>query len=149
MQLLEFVDGHGYRFVFDATGAADGDAPEPRVVVAWGSARANPGRRDASRLRGFPLVQRLRGEHDRGHLFSHAAGGGTDVNLFVQARALNRGWSPAGRRWRALERLAILRADAVLVIRLIYDDASAVPAALQAALVDNTGIIRTEDLSNR
>jgi hypothetical protein len=119
------------------------------VVAAWGCARTNPGRRDASRMRGFPLARGLRGDHDRGHLFSHAAGGGTDVNLFVQARALNRGWSPAGRRWRALERLAVLRADAVLVVRLVYDDASAVPSALQAALVDDTGIIRTEYLSNR
>lgn len=100
-------------------------------------------------MRGFPLAPRLRGDYDRRHLFSHAAGGGTDVNLFVQARALNRGWSPAGRRWRALERLAIRRADAVLVVRLLYDDESAVPVGMQAGLVDEHEIVRSENLSNR
>lgn len=147
--MVEFMDGHGYRFVFDGAELAEGDAPQPRVVAAWGSAQANPVSRDASRMRGFPLASRLRGDYDRGHLFSHAAGGGTDVNLVAQGRALNRGWSAAGRRWRALERLAVRRADAVLVVRLLYDDASAVPAALQAVLVDDAGIIRTEYLSNR
>jgi hypothetical protein len=149
VELVEFDDGTGYRFVFDHAGANEPALHEPRVVAGWGSARAHPGPRDANRMRGFPMLERLRGDHDRGHLFSHAAGGGTDVNLFVQARGLNRGWSPAGRRWRELERLAARRLDAVLMVSLIYDGPTAVPAAIQAVLVGDAGIVRADQLSNR
>lgn len=147
-ELLEFDDGHGYRYVFDLAPNAKAESAESRVVVAWGRATPTNARREASRLRGFPIPPRPRGEDDRGHLFAHAAGGGLDVNLFAQARELNRGWSASGRRWRSLERLALRRAGAVLVVRLLYADTTARPAALEAVLAADDGILRTERLTN-
>lgn len=148
-ELVEFVDGAGFAYVYDLAGASDPSLQEARAVVGWGSARSPRGPRDASRIRGFPLPRRLRADHDRGHLFSYAAGGGEDVNLVAQLRVVNRGWSAVGRRWRAIERLARRRPDAVLVVDLDYDDMTAVPATLRAALIADEGVLASASLSNR
>lgn len=148
-ELVEFVDGAGFAYVYDLAGASDPALHEPRVVVGWGSARPPSGPRDASRIRGFPLPRRLRADHDRGHLFSHAVGGGEDANLVAQLRAVNRGWSRVGRQWRAIERLTQRRPDAVLVASLDYDDMTAVPAMLHATLIAHEGFLASESLSNR
>src|SRR5216683_3042649 len=45
-------------------------------------------------------------EWDKGHFIAHSIGGAVDcaeVNVFVQLRAPNRGWSEAGKRFREME----------------------------------------------
>src|SRR6266581_1862670 len=45
-------------------------------------------------------------EWDKGHFVAHSIGGAVDragVSVFVQLRALNRGWSEAGKRFREME----------------------------------------------
>jgi hypothetical protein len=144
-ELVEVDAGTGYRYVFDI-GSADGC--ESRVVAGYGLSRPPAGPRDASRLRGYPVPKTLVPTHDRGHLFAHAAGGAADVNLFVQHRALNQGWSAEGRRWRALERYTARHPGTLMVVRLLYEDTSALPRALEAVLADKRGVIRSERLRN-
>ena len=41
---------------------------------------------------------------DKGHFIAHAIGGGLDMNIFSQARDLNRGISEQGKVYRLMER---------------------------------------------
>src|SRR5262245_25423141 len=75
-----------------------------RVLLAYAGSRPELHARDKSRMRGFPdvnvSVRAALGENgfvaDRGHFLGHVCGGELDVNLFPQARRLNRGWSSEG-----------------------------------------------------
>jgi hypothetical protein len=87
-------------------------------------------------------------ELDRGHFVAHVAGGGTDLNLFPQLRALNRGWSQAGRRWRALEREAS-RDGTFLFVRRTYTDTTWVPEQLEAGYVRLSGELVVDRFANR
>lgn len=72
--------------------------------------------RDAGYQRGYPLPGRLAGlPVDRGHFAPYTAGGLLGPNLFVQDRALDRGWSTGGRRHRALERTPVAGSPASLM----------------------------------
>jgi len=79
--------------------------PANRVVAAWGASKPSSRVGHRRMLRRFPLSHRPGRRVDRGHLVALASGGGENVNLVPQATRLNRGWSGAGRRWRALERI--------------------------------------------
>lgn len=137
-------------YLFDAAPSLAGAEGEDRVVGVSGSASPPERARDRSRMRGLiPEPRRWSGmDLDRGHFVAHAAGGGTDLNLFPQARALNRGRSAAGRRWRALEREAS-RDGAFLFVRPIYSDLSWVPAELEAGYVRLAGELVVERFANR
>jgi hypothetical protein len=65
--------------------------------------------------------------YERGHLIAHATGGGLDANVFAQARHVNQGWSPDGRRYRQLERLAAANPGSPVFHRLIYGDDTDIP----------------------
>jgi hypothetical protein len=86
------------------------DMQAERVVLVFGLSAAPHGRRDASRMRGFPdpnpSTQRVGANGalaDRGHFVAHTAGGSLDMNLFPQRRDLNRGWSREGKQYRAMK----------------------------------------------
>ncbi len=123
---------------------------EDRVVAAWGYSQRPAGARDRGRLAGFLPFPRLwsGAKRDRGHFIAHAAGGGTDLNLFPQATALNRGRSEEGKRWRDMERYAERHPDTPLFVRPIYDTNGWTPAALDFAILTATGL-RAERFSNR
>jgi hypothetical protein len=73
---------------------------------------------------------------DRGHFIPYTAGGLFGPNLFVQDRALNRGWSSDGRRYRELERAAVAGApESLLFVVPLYADDSDVPEFLDLGLV--------------
>jgi hypothetical protein len=120
---LVVVDpGNGFSYVFDLAGSL-GVEPcswAPRVVGVWGCSQPGGARRDQSRMRGHPRPRR--DEDDRGHLIACAAGGGYDVNLVPMNAALNRGWSPEGARFRAIERRAAEVPGTLFFIRALYDD---------------------------
>jgi hypothetical protein len=107
-------------------------AREDRTVVAFGITQSAKGRRDASRIRGFPGSDE-RG--DRGHLVAHAAGGGLDINVFHQDAYLNRGWSPQGRRYREMERYCATHDGTFFFSRLIYADQTARPAEIEFGIL--------------
>ena len=77
---------------------------------------------------------------DRGHLIPHLSGGEFGPNIFRQDRALNRGWSEQGKRYRALEREAAATPGTLYFGHLIYADDTAYPYEIE------TGLIRDDKL---
>jgi hypothetical protein len=110
-------------------------AREDRALGAYGISQSAKTARDSSRIRGFPGSDE-RG--DRGHLAAHSAGGGLDINIFHQDAYFNRGWSPAGKRYREMERYCAQNTGTFFFTRLIYRDESARPAQIEF------GILRTD-----
>ncbi|MDX2262269.1 MAG: hypothetical protein SFU84_11290 [Gemmatimonadales bacterium] len=147
--LLEFED-HGFTFLYDQT-SASGEPVEDRLVAGLGHSRAGTGRRPGSRIRGLlggGLVIPGKGRFDKGHLLAHSAGGGTDVNLFPQNLTLNRGQSPAGRRYREMERYAATHPGTLVFSYLKYNDASWVPVALEYGLLKDGQELWVEEFAN-
>jgi hypothetical protein len=96
----------GATYLFDLASAA-GLPQEDRTVAAWALTPAAVAKRDMAYQRGFPLAPRVDGSAvDRGHVIPHLSGGEFGPNIFRQDRALNRGWSEQGKRYRVLEREA-------------------------------------------
>lgn len=130
------LQSFAYLFDFCSELMDAGDLPpgarEDRVVVAYGIAQSADGKRDASRLRGFPGSDE-RG--DRGHLAAHAAGGGLDINVFHQDAYLNRGWSPQGKRYREMERYCASHPGTFFFSRLIYADETARPSEIEFGIL--------------
>jgi hypothetical protein len=97
-------------------------------VAAWTCAHPAPAPRDRSRQAHFPLPPALaQAGYERGHLIAHATGGGLDANVFAQARHVNQGWSPNGRHYRQLERLAAAHPGCLVFHRLVYGDGTDIP----------------------
>jgi hypothetical protein len=152
IQVLEIAQGE-LTFLFDAgpTLVENRLGPgEDRLVAAWGCSRLPAGKRDHGRLARFLPSPRLwsGSGRDRGHFIAHASGGGTDLNLFPQVAALNRGRTEEGKRWREMERYAAARPGTPLLVRPVYDSADWTPAALDFAILTITGL-QAERFSNR
>lgn len=139
-------------YLFDAAPTSSGaeGGGDDRVVVVWGRSSAPATRRDRGRLAGFiPVPGSWSGRgRDRGHLIAHALGGELDLNLLPQSSALNRGRSPEGRRWRALEREAAASAGTPLFVRPIYEDQTWSPSEFEYGLVRGGGV-HVERFQNR
>ncbi|HZN76098.1 MAG TPA: hypothetical protein VFC00_31085 [Micromonosporaceae bacterium] len=143
---LVTFSAQGVGFLFDHS--ADMERAS-RTVAAWTHARNPATPRDRSRQAGFPLSSALAGAgYERGHLIAHASGGGLDANVFAQARHVNRGWSPAGRRYRQLERLAAANPGCLVFHRLIYGDGADVPDLTELTVVID-GRVHRDVLDNR
>ena len=132
------VSAAGFDYLYDYCsdlidrGDLPPDAREDRAVAAFGLSRP-PGRaRDASRIKGFPASD---DRGDRGHLISHAAGGALDINLFHQDARLNRGWSPAGKRYREMERYCARHGGTFFFSRPLYADSSARPSEIELGIL--------------
>jgi hypothetical protein len=137
--LYEFEQS-GAVYLFDL--ASGSDLPqEDRTVAAWTVTPQSISRRDAAYQRGFPMAPGpANAAVDRGHLIPHLSGGEFGPNIFRQDRALNRGWSQAGKRYRSLEREAARTAGAFYLGHLVYADVTAYPSAIEI------GILRGESL---
>jgi hypothetical protein len=123
-ELVTFAAG-GISFLFDHSTNAERAS---RTVAAWTRVHAAPAPRDRARQARYPLPPALTAAgYERGHLIAHATGGGLDANVFAQARHVNQGWSPDGRRYRQLERLAAANPGCIVFHRLIYGDDTDVP----------------------
>jgi hypothetical protein len=134
----------------DAALASSEELPqEDRTVAAWALTPAAVGRRDTTYQRGFPLRADEESPVDRGHLVPHLSGGEFGPNIFRQDRALNRGWSAAGKRYRALERLAAGAPQALHFGHLLYGDDSAWPARIELAVLVPGEALRAEQFDNR
>ena len=75
------------------------------------------------------------------------SGGEFGPNLFRQDRALNRGWSQAGKRYRALEREAAAPGT-FFFGRLLYSDDTDYPAEVEIGLLRG-GALHAERFDNR
>lgn len=115
-EIVEFSDGAN-RYLFDLV--------TERVVAAWGESGPAEAERDRSRQAGFiPRFSRHYEGKDRGHFLSHGQGGLMDVNFFPQLKEVNRGWSDAGKLYRAMERHAALHPGTFCFSRPIYEPAN-------------------------
>src|SRR5260370_16897464 len=90
---------------------------------------------DDGRLKGWvgPTGRTLGDSWDKGHFIAHSIGGSVDqaeVNVFVQRRDLNRGWSTAGKRFREMEKYCELNPGTFCFSRPIYQDQMAKPALI-------------------
>jgi hypothetical protein len=121
----------------EATGAVpSGTATEARLVAVSGCSVLRKGKRDDYRLKGWVgATEKTFGrEWDKGHFIAHSIGGAVDqaeVNVFVQRRDLNRGWSVAGKRYREMEKYCELNEGTFCFSRPIYIDQSAKPGFLE------------------
>ncbi|MBV9795435.1 MAG: hypothetical protein JO016_16020 [Actinobacteria bacterium] len=145
--LLRFPQS-GATYLFDQASAVDA-GQEDRTVAAWAVTPATVASRDVSYQRGYPLAAEPDSlAVDRGHLIPHLSGGEFGPNIFRQDRALNRGWSAEGKRYRALEREAAATPGAFYFGHLLYRDESAYPATIEIAILrENT--LHAERFENR
>jgi len=150
-----------FEYLFDdyatleATGAVETDAvTESRVVAVVGTSEPNLKKRDDYRLRGW--VGRTEAtfgkQWDKGHFIAHSIGGAVDgweLNVYLQLRSLNRGWSEAGRRYREMEKYCAANAGVLCWNRPIYTDPSAKPAQIEFGIVRTAGDLWIEVFDNR
>lgn len=130
-QLLDFTHGPAI-YLFDGSGNPQAD----RTVLAVAHPEPPTAERDAGYQRGYPLPDNLGGRPvDRGHFVPYSSGGLFGPNLFVQDRALNRGWSSDGRDYRQLERAAVTDTATTLFVRPLYTDDSDIPEFLDLGVV--------------
>lgn len=86
--------------------------------------------------------------YDRGHFIAHSIGGRLDVNLFPQQRALNRGWSAAGKRFRAMESYCQTHLLTYCFRRPIYAGFSAHPIAIEVGVLRQDCSLWVEPFDN-
>jgi hypothetical protein len=145
---LLLFEQSGATYLFDLA-CAVGGVQEDRTVAAWTVTPASVARRDVAYQRNFPLPPDPDGTLvDRGHLIPHLSGGEFGPNIFRQHRALNRGWSEQGKRFRALEREAAATPGTFYFGHLLYDDDSAYPAMIETGLLRG-GALYVEGFRNR
>lgn len=139
--ILSFID-NGFEYVFDfssdlrRTGILPADSAEDRLVAVHGRSQPPQSSRRDGLMRRHPLgATEVLGPDseafDRGHFIAHSIGGRYDVNLFPQQRALNRGWSAAGKRFRAMESYCRTHAATYCFARPLYGGLSAHPFAIE------------------
>lgn len=78
----------------------------------------------------------------------HSAGGLFGPNIIPQDRALNRGWSTQGKRYRAMEKRGISGPGNILFCRPIYADATDYPERIDLGFV-SAARIYVETFLNR
>ena len=130
---------------------------EARLVAAFG--RSTPRKRsertrEDSRLKGWvgPTQAFFGKRWDKGHFIAHSIGGAVDraeVNVFVQRRDLNRGWSEEGKRFRAMEKYCFLNPGTFCFNRPLYIDGSAKPAFIEFGVFTVTKELWVECFDNR
>jgi hypothetical protein len=156
-----FVVRHGsFQYMFDdyATLEATGKVPynpvfEARLVAAAGWSKPQSGSRDDYRLKGWvgPTEAWWGRKWDKGHFIAHSIGGAVDqceLNVFIQRRSLNRGWSKAGKRYRLMEKYCFENPGTFCFSRPIYADGAARPAALEFGVVRVDGKLWLEVYDN-
>jgi hypothetical protein len=122
---------------------------EDRTVAAWTITPSAVAKRDVAYQRNFPLPPDPDGTPvDRGHLIPHLSGGEFGPNIFRQHRALNRGWSEQGKRFRALEREAAAAPAMFYFGHLVYTGDSAYPTMIETGLL-RAGELYVEGFRNR
>ncbi|HEY5223669.1 MAG TPA: hypothetical protein VIJ18_11570 [Microbacteriaceae bacterium] len=130
--LTEFLHGPA-TYLFDAAGTPNAAS----TILAIGHPEPSGDDREAAYQHSYPLPAGLEGRAvDCGHFIPYAAGRLYGPNLFVQDRALIRGWSREGRAYRALERASIVQGSRGLLFgQPHYIDNSDIPGFLTLGLI--------------
>ncbi len=121
-----------------------------RVVGVLGISLPMRGRRRGSLPKGW--VEHPEevdgGGRDKGHFIAHAIGGGLDMNVFSQARDLNRGISEQGKLYRMMERYCYENAGTFCFSRPVYNDATSIPRWVEFGLLRDDGSLWVEVFEN-
>jgi hypothetical protein len=137
------VQHNTFNFIYDAyrvlevTGIVPEDpVKESRLVAVLGTSEPSRKARDDYRLKGWigPTERTYGRRWDKGHFIANSIGGAVDrleVNVFVQRRDLNRGWSAEGKRYREMEKYCVLNPGTFCFSRPIYADETSRPAFLE------------------
>jgi hypothetical protein len=117
---------------------------EGRLVGVLGCSTPKTTRRDDYRLKEWlGATEKVFGPGwDKGHFIAHTIGGvvdGLEANVFVQRRDLNRGWSPAGKRFREMEKYCVSTPGTFCFSMPLYTDQTAKPAFAEF------GVVKTGD----
>jgi len=123
---------------------------EDRLVGVIGVSAPTAGPRNPTRIRGWVGATEayIGKDRDKGHFMAHYIGGGLDVNVFSQDRALNRGWSAQGKTYRTMEAYCHDRPGTLCFSRPIYADGTSVPRWLEFGLVRDDGSLWVETFDN-
>lgn len=158
---LFLVDRGEFEFLFDDYVALErrGVVPsqpraESRVVFVHGCSVPTKSRRDDYRLRGWVgATEATFGKRwDKGHFIANSIGGsvvGSELNVFVQRRDLNRGWSEEGKRFRAMETYCFQHPGTYCFARPIYTDGTAQPTFLEFGVLRREGELWVDCFDNR
>lgn len=150
-----------FEYIYDdyATLEATGVVPyspdaEARLVAVLGRSELKTEGRDDGRLRGWvgPTQKMFGREWDKGHFIAHSMGGavdGRELNVFVQRRELNRGWSEAGKRFREMEKYCVSNLGTFCFSRPLYVDQTAKPAFVEFGILTTDGKLWVECFDNR
>jgi hypothetical protein len=130
-----------------------GTVREDRLVAGHGFSTAEVAGRDAGRMRGWlgPTEKYLGSGRDKGHVFGRALGGrvdGLEINLFSQARALNRGWSEEGKLFRRMEQQCAAHPGTFCYFRPRYRDHLACPTSVEFGVLLPEGKLWVEEFKN-
>jgi hypothetical protein len=131
-EIVEVLQG-AYHYLFDLRGE--------RVVAAYGISGERPGggkRQDHSRRRGWAgrsITSYYAVPVDKGHFMSDAAGGGSDINLFVQRRDLNQGRSDQGKQYTKLEKFCQTNPGTFCFSRGLYVGSEQNPSGLEFGIL--------------
>ncbi len=150
-----------FEYIYDdyASLEATGQVPydpvmEARLVAVSGYSAVQGKARDDFRLKGWvgATETTFGREWDKGHFIAHSIGGAVDraeVNVFVQLRALNRGWSKEGKLFREMEAYCEAYPGTFCFNRPTYEDETARPAFIEFGLVKRDGSLWVERFANR
>lgn len=153
---------HGcFEYIFDdldsleASGAVPYDPKaEARLVAVLGRSEPKKTGRDDYRLKGWvgPTEKTFGNCWDKGHFIAHSIGGavdGMEMNVFVQRRDLNRGWSAEGKRFREMEKYCQLNPGTFCFSRPLYDDQTAKASFVEFGILKRDGELWVECFDNR
>lgn len=136
-----------YTFLWDQT--------YERVVAVYGvpnHAAREKRLRDKPRIayyfRNFVRRHQAEAEMDTGHFIAHSLGGGLDMNLFPQKRAVNRGQSVQGKQYRKMENYALKNPGTLIFSRPIYFDDSWRPFFLEYGVLKTSCDLWTHIFDN-
>ena len=130
-----------------------GTVREDRLVAGHGFSASEAGGREAGRMQGWvgPTEKYLGPGRDKGHVFGRALGGrvdGLEINLFSQARSLNRGWSEEGKLFRRMEQHCAAHPGTFCYFRPRYRDNLACPASVEFGVLLPEGKLWVEEFEN-
>jgi hypothetical protein len=150
---FEYIyDNYSY---LESTGAVAYDPIiEDRLIAAFGRSCQRTKARDDYRLRGWvgPTESTYGSRYDKGHFIAHSIGGAVDrseMNVFVQRRDLNRGWSEEGKLYRAMEKYCVSHPGTFCFTHPLYEDQTSKPFSLEFGLLKDTGELWVERFDNR
>jgi hypothetical protein len=148
---------NGFEYVYDDYASFEkvnnipiGSFIESRLVYVHGRSGRAIEKRRVSRQRGWvgATEKYLGADTDKGHFIAHAIGGGLEINIFAQNRAINRGWSPRGTVYRKMERFCVDNPGTYCFSRPIYSDLTSRPQAVEFGLLQSDRTLWVERFDN-